>query len=135
MSFEPQFLDMMPHIIAHQRFVSRDFNNIPTYDVAGEQRYRCRITGKVLALRRHEREEDTVIFDVYVCPYPLDENDKIQWDEPEIVVGVEDKIILPDDQAWIDRTPLLFAVGRLTDEDGHHHVKLQCGWMYHRQGQ
>lgn len=134
MSFERDFLTMMPHIIGKQTRTGQDFNNVPTYNPTVE-RYRCRITGKAIALRRHEFEEDTVIFDIYVCPFPLNELDEIQWGAPVALFAVEDRIILPADQAWIDQTPILFAVGRNTDEDGHHHVKLQCGWMYHRQGQ
>jgi hypothetical protein len=50
-------------------------------------------------------------------------------------IALADMIVLPEDEAWIDRTPEIFALGRMTDEDGHHHTKIQCGWMYHRQGQ
>lgn len=121
MSFESEFLDMMPHTIEVHSWTGQDFDGVDQY-VVPHKTYRCRIVGKGIALRRRDAEEDTVIFDIYA-------------NTGGDVVKVEDKIVLPADNAWIDRTPLIFAVGRYTDETGHHHTKIQCGWMYHRQGQ
>lgn len=129
---ERQFLRMMPHTIQRAPETGRTFKNVKSY--GDDESFRCRITGKVLALRRNISEEDTVIFDIYICPYPVVDG-VIQWSAPVAIFRVTDRITLPDDQAFIDQTPVVFAVGRLTDEKGHHHVKLQCGWMYHRQGQ
>lgn len=121
MPFESEFLEMMPHQVEVHSWLGQDFQGIDTYAVP-HATYQCRIVGKGIALRRKEGEEDTVIFDIYA-------------DTGGAVVKIEDKIVLPADEAWIDQTPLIFAIGRYTDEFGHHHTKIQCGWMYHRQGQ
>lgn len=121
MSFEREFLKMMPHTIEVMHYLGTDFEGNKQYADSPVE-YQCRIVGKGIALRRKFSDENTVIFDIYV-------------NAGTNVFVVEDQVILPEDQAWIDRYPELFAVGRVTDEDGHHHVKLQCGWMYHRQGQ
>lgn len=123
----------MPHTIRRAQETSRSFRNVPTYDEAGEESFRCRITGKALSIRHRMTEEDTVIFDIYVYPFPILAAGGFDYDTPTEVFRTTDRITLPDDQAFIDTTPLIFAVGRETDELGHHHVKLQCGWMYHRQ--
>ena len=90
-------------------------------------------TGKIITLRRADKEDKTPIFDVYIggiisgdAVLPLGQT----------LFTTNDQIYLPpEDPAWVDHTPMIFAVARATDEDGHHHVKLQCGFMYHRQGQ
>lgn len=121
MAFEDEFLTMMPHEIEVWHHLGTDFEGEEVYADTVVP-YRCRIVGKGIALRRRFSEDQTVIYDIYV-------------DAGSNVFSMSDKIILPEDEAWIDRTPVIFAVGRNTDEDGHHHVKIQCGWMYHRQGQ
>lgn len=118
---EYEFLEMMPHIVTIYSYLGDDFHGDPQHDPAAKS-YRCRIVGKGLALRRREGEENTVVFDIYA-------------DVGDDVIRVEDKIVLPADLAWMDQTPEIFSVGKFTDEDGHHHTKIQCGWMYHRQGQ
>ena len=143
MSFEREFLTMMPHTIWHQRRTGVDLYNRPAYDPVGTH-YRCRITGKSLALRERMGEQDTVIFDIYVCPFPVVngvkafagvEEGRVNFKGDIAQIVVNDKITLPANQGWRDRTPELFAVGNITDETGLHHIKVQCGWMYHRQGQ
>lgn len=120
--FESDFLTMMPHAVAVARRTGLDRDRNPTYDTANEKTYRARITGKILALRRNEKEETTSVMDIYVhCGVNA--------------IYVNDRVTLPDDPAWPDRFPVVFAVSRATDEDGHHHAKIQLGWMYHRQGQ
>jgi len=120
MAFESEFLSMMPHTVTVAPFVSRDKNGVPTYGTP--RTFRARVTGKVLSLRRSDRADSTVVFDVYV-------------QAGNTVITADDLLTLDGDPAWVDGTPILFAVSRSTDDDGHHHVKLQCGWMYHRQGQ
>lgn len=120
MSFEAEFLEMMPHEITLEPWLEQDFHGADSY--GPPRTYRCRIVGKGIALRRRDQEDTTVIFDIYAHT-------------GGDVVKIEDRITLPDDQAFLDRTPEIFAVGRFTDEQGHHHTKIQCGWMYHRQGQ
>lgn len=122
MAFEPEFLEMMPHEIVIERYLSQDFFGRKVYDVAHPRTYRCRIVGKGLSLRRQQGDDDTVVYDIYVH-------------SGADLIQLEDKITLPEEQAWIDRTPVIFTVGRVTDEQGQHHTKIQCGWMYHRQGQ
>lgn len=121
MAFEREFLSMMPHTVTVAPFVSRDVHGIPSYGTA--RTFRARVTGKVLSLRRSDRSDTTVVFDVY-----LDVT-------PGVTITTEDRLTLDGDLAWIKNTPIIFAVARVSDEDGHHHVKLQCGWQYHRQGQ
>lgn len=119
--FEDEFLTMMPHEIEVNHHLGQDFEGNDVYADAPVL-YQCRIVGKGIALRRRFGDDMTVIYDIYVHA-------------GNNVFTTEDQVILPEDEAWVDRTPIIFAVGRYTDEDGHHHVKLQCGWMYHRQGQ
>lgn len=121
MSFELEFLEMMPHWIEVRHSLGFDYEGTPVYDPEIHY-YQCRIVGKGLSLRRAQGEDDTVIYDIYVNGG----GDRFTN---------QDQITLPVDQAWVDRTPLIFAIGRYTDDTGHHHVKVQCGWMYHRQGQ
>lgn len=120
MAFEAEFLTMMPHTVTVEPFLGVDRFNAPSYGPAAI--FRARIVGKVISLRRSEKEDASGIFDVYL-------------DAGASVFTVDDRLTLPADAAWVDATPIIFAVARATDESGHHHVKLQCGFMYHRQGQ
>lgn len=120
--FESEFLDLMPHTVTIYPRTGYDDSGVPSYTGSVGKAYQCRIVGKNLSLRRPLTQEQTVVFDIYV-------------NSGSDVFGLEDRVELPNDGAWLDRYPKLFAVARLTDEDGHHHTKLQCGWMYHRQGQ
>lgn len=115
-----EFLTMMPHTVTIAPFTGRDLYGNLSHGAPVS--YRCRIVGKVLALRRTVTEDQSVIFDIYL-------------DAEGAVFSVNDQLILPADAAFVDQTPEIFAIARVTDEDGHHHVKMQCGWMYHRQGQ
>lgn len=119
---ESEFLELMPDYVKIYPFTGTyDFEGNPIRATEGVE-YRARIVGKGLSVRRRSDEEDTVIYDVYI-------------DAGNDVIRMEDKIELPPDQAWIDTTPEIFTVGRFSDEFGMHHTKIQCGWMYHRQGQ
>lgn len=133
MAFEPEFLELMPHTIQVITFLGEDFRGDPTYDDANPREYRCRIVGKGLALRTRFSDQETVIYDIYIGPRV--EDGDIIWDSMNDVFKNEDKIVLPPDAVWVDQTPVIFAVGRFTDDTGQHHTKIQCGWMYHRQGQ
>jgi len=117
---EHEFYSMMPHHVTVAPFVSNDVYGKPVFGTAVS--FRARVTGKALSIRRAEKQDTTVIFDVYI-------------DAGGTVITTEDQLTLDGDPAWVDQTPMIFAVARATDEDGHHHVKIQCGWMYHRQGQ
>lgn len=119
---EAEFLELMPHKVKITSFIREDFHGNDIYDEANVRTYRCRIVGKGIALRRALSEDETVIFDIYLDPG----TDRIT---------TRDRIELPAELLWLDQTPEIFAVGRFTDDEGQHHVKIQCGWMYHRQGQ
>jgi hypothetical protein len=121
-SFESDFLELMPHEITLYHWLSTNFHGVDVYDTDNPITLQCRISGKGIALRRREEEDDAIIVDIYA-------------DTKGMRIALADMIVLPEDEAWIDRTPEIFALGRMTDEDGHHHTKIQCGWMYHRQGQ
>lgn len=121
MSFEKEFHELMPHSIIIEPYTGESFRGVKTYGPPKPYEH-CRIVGKGLSLRTTAQEQDTVVFDIYV-------------DAGTDVIKIEDRLTLPADQAWLDQTPEIFAVARETDEDGHHHTKIQCGWMYHRQGQ
>ena len=121
MAFELDFLDMMPHTVAVERWTGQDFHSVDQYEPE-PYTYRCRIVGKGIAIRRQGGEEDAIIVDIYADT----RGDRIQ---------MQDRITLPSHAAWLDLTPVIFSVGNFTDEDGFHHTKVQCGWMYHRQGQ
>lgn len=131
MSFEAEFLDFMPFTVAVAPFIGLDRNNEASY--GADVNYRARIVGKVISLRRSEKEDATPVFDVYLGGI-------VNLDGSITPVGntlftTNDKVTLPVNQGWVDETPIIFAVARATDDEGHHHVKLQCGFMYHRQGQ
>lgn len=117
---ETEFLTLFPHTVTLTAVESYDRNNEPTYGTP--KTYRARITGKFISLRRSTTEDRTPIFDIYV-------------DAGIDPITVDAKVELPGDPAWIDGTPIIFAIQRNTDDHGHHHVKIQCGWVYHRQGQ
>lgn len=134
MAFELEFLELMPHVVKVFPYLGEDFYGDPQHDMENPRRYRCRIVGKGLALRTKMSDQETVIYDIYVGPR-LDENDQIVPNSSGDAFHIEDKIVLPPDQVFTDQTPVIFAVGRFPDDTGHHHTKIQCGWMYHRQGQ
>lgn len=129
--FESDFLDMMPHVVTITPATGIDRNGEIAYGTPRD--YQSRISGKYLSLRRPNSEGATPVFDIWIGarlrdgePLPLDTGDAFT---------VDALLQLPDDPAWIDGTPVIFAIGRISDDEGHHHIKVQCGWMYHRQGQ
>lgn len=120
MAFESDFLEFMNEVVSIERFRYMDSKKVKTYYPAVE--YRARISGKIVSLRRSDKEEQSSIVDIWL-------------NAGGDVITINDRITLPDTGMWIDRTPVIFAIGRYTDDEGPHNVKLQCGWMYHRQGQ
>ena len=131
MSFEKEFLEMMPHTVSVELCTGRDRNDDKTFAAAIS--YKCRISGKVLSLRRQSSTDETPIFDLYIGGKIIAGQHVALTDADKFTI--EDRVTLPAVAAWVDNTPVIFAIGRITDEDGQHHAKLQCGWMYHRQGQ
>lgn len=131
MSFEAEFLEFMPYQVTVEPFVGLDRDNASTFGDAVT--FQARIVGKVISLRRSEREDATPVFDVYLGGIVNDDGSISPVGN--ILLTTNDRLTLPSGQGWVDETPIIFAVARATDEQGHHHVKLQCGFMYHRQGQ
>lgn len=129
--FDPEFLTMMPHTIQWQSLTGIDSHGNRSYGTA--RRYRCRVTGKYLPLRTGTADDQAPIFDIFIGAQI--EDDGTFTPVGDDVFGPDDLLTLPAGAEWIDGTPEIFAIGRNTDEDGHHHVKIQCGWKYHRQGQ
>ncbi len=130
MAFESEFLSMMPYTVTVEPYVGYDRDNVATFGTAVT--FRARIVGKVISLRRSDKEDATPVFDVYLGGI-VQGNSVIPVGN--ILMTTNDRLTLPVNQGWVDETPVIFAVARSTDEEGHHHVKLQCGFMYHRQGQ
>jgi len=123
--FEPDFLSMFAHTVQIQRWDG-------TYDGEGNPspsatvlEFQCRISGKKLGERRSQGDGDNQdVFDIWF------------YDPENRTFTVNDKVTLPTDLAFAqDRNPSIYAVARVTDEEGQHHIKIQCGWQYHRQGQ
>lgn len=119
MAFEDEFLDMMPHTVWVAPYTGHDADNIATY--GADVPYRCRIAGNIAALRTAQSELSTVIFTIWMAAAGA-------------TITIRDRLTLPDDPTYINRYPTIFTVDRLSDEDGSHHVRIQCGWAYHRQG-
>ena len=73
-----------------------------------------------MELRDSRGEEVTATFEI--------------WLDTIDVITAEDQLTLTGPE-WIDTTPEIFTVRRVTDEGSHSHVQISCGWQYHRQGQ
>jgi hypothetical protein len=123
-AFESEFLTMMPHrlTVEHWDGVSMDDQgNASGFDDPVE--YRCRISGKAVSVRRSTDEQEAIIYDIWL------------WNHDSAIFRQEDRITFPVTFMFRQERPSIFTVGSFTDQDSQHHVKLQCGWMYHRQGQ
>jgi hypothetical protein len=127
MAFDLQFLDMMPDRVRIAPFVSFDRYKVAQFGADVE--YVARISGKMVAARRPEKQEDANIMDVWLGARV----DGLPISTTRITVS--DRMTLPDVAAFPDFSPVIFTVGRWTDDEGQHHIKVQCGWMYRRQGQ
>jgi hypothetical protein len=126
-AFDRQFLDFMPDTVQIAPFISYDRFKVAAYGPAVT--YQARISGKMVALRRADKQEDANIMDVWIGARV----DGLPLGTTRITI--EDQLTLPNVAAYPDFTPVIFTVGRWTDDTGQHHIKVQCGWMYHRQGQ
>lgn len=122
MSFEHEFEDLFPNRVSIEPWAGQDTYGAPVYGAA--RTFPCRVSGKALALRRPTEEGKTPIFDIWL-------------NAGDVMISDLDRVtIVGTDTRWSGQgTLVLFAVGVYTDPDGVHHTKLQCGWMYHRQGQ
>jgi hypothetical protein len=116
-NFDPDFLELMPFTVTVAPKSGQNQYNESTYGTAVE--YQARIAGKIMELRDARGEEVTTTFEIW-----LDTVDTISPDAQLTLTGAE----------WIDTTPEIFTVRRVTDENGNSHVQISCGWKYHRQG-
>jgi hypothetical protein len=123
--FDSQFYEAFSHTVQIQRWAG-------TYDEYGSPQlqpevleFPCRLSGKKLGERRAMTDEDNQdVFDVWFS------------DPEDRLFTVNDKLTLPDEGPFQqNRYPTIYAIARVTRWDGQHHIKLQCGWQYHRQGQ
>lgn len=124
MAFESEFLELMPHTIGveHWDGASYDQQGRPS-GFGATVNYRCRISGKAVAVRRSTDEQEAVIYDIWV------------YNHASSRFYQEDRVTFPVSFMFSQDRPSIFTIGSYTDQDSQHHVKLQCGWMYHRQGQ
>lgn len=118
--FEPEFLEVMKDTVTIAPFLYMDSKKVKVYGTPVE--FRARISGKMVSLRRPGTEDVSTIVDVWL-------------NAGGTKISLQDRLTLPTDARWLDQNPIIFAVGRYDDPDGEHNVKVQCGWMYHRQGQ
>lgn len=121
MSFDPEFLELMPHTIALTAPTGKNAQGQPIYSGGTPVSYRARVVGMIMALRKKEASEEQQLFDVYVAA-------------GSDVVEPDYQLTLPADLQFLGGSPKIFTVTVETDEDGPHHIKLSCGFMYHRQG-
>jgi hypothetical protein len=124
---ENDFLDFMTDTVEITPFLHADAHGRKVYDETKVRTFRARIVGKELSLRRSRGEEDTSIMDIYISGVPIGGHEYV-------AVSQNDRLVLPDVPETDDRTPEIYAVGRYPDDQGFHHYKIQCGFMYHRQG-
>lgn len=132
MSFETEFLRMMPETVVIYPYVGQ--NAWGKKEWGAGLNYRCRITGKGTTMRRALQQDEAVIYDVYTdgVPVAVPSRLPILGGKPGIF-SVNDKVTLPPDIRWEDQEPEIFAIGRYTDEQSFHHYLIQLGFQYHRQ--
>ena len=116
-NFDSDFLELMPYTVTVAPKSGQNQYNEPTFGTAVS--YQARIAGKIMELRSKKGEEVTTTFELW-----LDTTDTIAPDAQLTLTGSQ----------WIDTTPEIFTVRRVSDENGDSHVQLSCGWQYHRQG-
>lgn len=131
MGFDNEFLSMMNEIVTVAPYLGTDAHLRKTYGPA--VRYRARVVGRGIALRRAMNEDSAVIYDVYTDGVPVDEDRRPLESGTIGIFTVQDKLVLPPYIVWEDQEPEIFSVGRYPDEVGLHHYLIQCGFQYHRQ--
>lgn len=122
MGFEAQFLKLMPHTVTLMAPTGKNAQGDSTYVGGIDVPYRARIVGDILALRMATKDTQSQAFLVYLAPSS----------DP---ISTEYRLTLPVDPAWQGPNPIIYAIERETDETGHHHVKLICGFAFHHQTQ
>lgn len=107
----------MPHTVSIRFRTGWETDGRPRYDNPPIS-YRARVVGKGLALREETGFELTNMMTVYL--------------DVQEVLPVDCQLILPPEFAAAP-PPVIFTMNYVTDEDGLHHVAIQCGWRYHGQ--
>lgn len=115
------FLDMMPYTVTLMAPTGKNAQGLPTYVGGVNVSMRARIVGPVQDLRTPKGSERAELYTVWVASVTL--------------IDADYKLTLPAAAPWNSRTPLIFSANLVTDERGMHHIKITCGFMYHRQGQ
>ena len=107
MSFESEFLDLMPHTITRNAFASRDEYASPTYSTAVNS-YRARVVYNQTLVRTFKGTEELSKCQAYInCTGSI---------------SPFDKITLPD-----NTIPPILAIKILPDEEGTHHNVVYFG--------
>lgn len=132
MSFESEFYEFMKETVLIERFLYMNAEKEKVYD--DPVRFQARVAGKSVSVRRSEKEEFQNIVDIWINPEAGKGGTRFTTPMPSYVIDENSRITL-ESGVWADRNPVIFGVGRYTDDEGQHNVKIQCGWMYHRQGQ
>lgn len=122
MSFENEFLDMMPYTVTVKAPTGKNAQGQPTYAGAVALPYRARIVGPVTSLRHSTKTEIAELHTLWL-------------NSGTVALNPTYQLTLPTASPWLGRTPIIFSVNYVTDEFGMHHTKITCGFMYHRQGQ
>lgn len=120
MSFENEFLELMPHTVILTAPTGYNAQGKPTYVGGTAVSYRGRVVGTIQALRDSKRAQESPMFMIYIAA-------------GNGVITTEYKLDLPSDAVFGTRAPFIFAIERLTDENSNHHVKLICGYTFHHQ--
>ena len=97
------FLDMCPHTVTLEPFVSLDQYSAKTYGAAVT--HRARVQGKTRMVRTMAGEEAVSHITVYLAP---------------VSVSPQDRLTLPS--PFLPTQPDILDVQRVSDEAGQHHV-------------
>jgi len=108
------WVDMMPHTVSLEPFVSEDAYGLPTYGASVD--YRARVIRKPHYVRGQEGKDITADGMVWLGPPTSDlTSDTVP------TVTTRDRITLPDGTLT---TPPILSVSKIPDEDGDHHIKI-----------
>jgi len=111
------FRDLMTETVTYAEQTGQNQYNEPTFGTPVS--YQARVVGNLMELRNKRGEQVTSTVEIW-----LDTVDTITTDGQITLSGSE----------WVDTTPEIFTVRRVTDDKGDSHIQVSCGWQYHRQG-
>ena len=116
-NLDPDFRELMPYTVTIAPKSGQNQYNEATFGTPVT--YQARVAGKIMELRNKRGEQVTTTFELWI-----DTTDTIAPDAKLTLTGA----------TWVDTTPEIFTVRRVSDENGDSHVQISCGWQYHRQG-